>query len=49
MKKQKFVEMGGFFRPPSGWFTEYLDQNGPEGIFPAGKGDHTLTRVDEKK
>jgi hypothetical protein len=49
MKKQKFMEIGGFYRPTPGWLTEYLDQNGPDAIFTTGKGDHTLTRLDEKK
>lgn len=49
MKKQKFMEVGGYYMPTPGWFTEYLDKNGPGAIFNAGKGDQILTRVDEKK
>jgi hypothetical protein len=49
MKKQKFMEVGEFYKTTPGWLTAYLEKNGPGAIFTSGKGMNTLTRVDEKK
>jgi hypothetical protein len=49
MMKQKFTEVGAFYKTTPGWLTAYLEKNGPGAIFNSGKGKNTLTRVDEKK
>jgi hypothetical protein len=49
MKKEEFTEIGPFYKTTPGWLTKYLEKNGPKGIFDAGKGKHTLTRVNNKK
>jgi hypothetical protein len=49
MKERKFMEVGDFYKTTPGWFTAYLEKNGPSAVFNSGKGKNILTRADEKK
>src|SRR5262245_15300811 len=45
MRKENFTTMGSFYKTDPAWLTRYLEKNGPKGIFDAGKGKNTFTRV----